>query len=234
MAKLILKQQEPPKGSWLHHHGSQVAYAGFIALLLLISLGILFAFRPSPVALQSQPLPSISSATNPKVKAQYLSDWEKLTIMQNTYEQLAKSAGSREQAQVLLNQAEMAWQHLLIMTESTEQLGLSAQEKEQLVEEQAYQQDQWQARIHFAELRLEHFSEIAKIDPPITNDAQQPVSSTQAAVALPPSADELKTQAVADTLPSSKFIAQPPAGVKLPAGFCTLDGSGVCKPEASN
>ena len=80
MAKLILKQQEPPKGSWLHHHGSQVAYAGFIALLLLISLGILFAFRPSPVALQSQPLPSISSATNPKVKAQYLSDWEKLLL----------------------------------------------------------------------------------------------------------------------------------------------------------
>lgn len=231
MAKLILKQQEPPTGSWFSHYGSQVAYAGFIALLLMISLGVLFAFKPNIATLQIQALPPIASAANAQVKAQYLSDWEKLAEMQANYEQLAKAADSREQAQVLLNQAELAWQHLLIMSEATEKLGLNTQEQEQLVSDQAYQQDQWQARIHFAELRLERFADpaVAKSDSEV-NIPKLPVSDSSASMAP----TEAVNTAAANTLPNSKFIAQPPAGVKLPAGFCTLDGSGVCKPEASN
>lgn len=232
MAKLILKQQEPPTGSWFSHYGSQVAYAGFIALLLMISLGVLFAFKPNVAILQTQALPPIASATDAQVKAQYLSDWEKLAEMQASYEQLAKVASSREQAQVLLNQAELAWQHLLIMSEATEKLGLNTQEQEQLVSDQAYQQDQWQARIHFAELRLERFAEpaaVAKIDSEV-NMPESPVPDLSTSTA----STEAVNTAAANTLPNSKFIAQPPAGVKLPAGFCTLGGSGVCKPEASN
>lgn len=221
MAKLILKQQEPPKGSWLNHYSSQIAYAGFIVLLLLISLGVLFAFKPNVVAPQ-QALPALNSATDAQVKAQYLSDWDKLVQMQATYEQLAKTASSQEQAQVLLNQAEMAWQHLLIMTESAEKLGLSKQQLQQLNAEQAYQQDQWQARIHFAELRVERFSEHLTIKTAPDSD-----TSTN-------NAESVSAQTVSNTLPNSKFIAQPPAGVELPAGFCTLNGSGICKPEANN
>lgn len=232
MAKLILKQQEPPTGSWFSHYGSQVAYAGFIALLLMISLGVLFAFKPNVATLQTQTLPPIASATEAQVKAQYLSDWEKLAEMQASYEQLAKVANSHEQAQVLLNQAELAWQHLLIMSEATEKLGLNTKEQEQLVSDQTYQQDQWQARIHFAELRLERFAEpaaVAKIDSEV-NMPELPVPDSSAST----TSTEAVNTAAANTLPNSKFIAQPPAGVKLPAGFCTLDGSGVCKPEASN
>lgn len=215
MAKLILKQQEPLKGSWFSHYGSQIAYAGFIVLLLAISLGVLFTFKPSSVAVPVQVLPLLTSATDAQVKSQYLSDWNKLIEMQASYERLAKMANSREQAQILLNQAEMTWQHLLIMTEATEKLGLNAQEKAQLSLEQAYQQDQWQAQIHFAELRLERFSE------------QTPIANAS----VEPNKPELASTQVVDTLPNNKFIAQPPAGVQLPAGFCTLNGSGVCKPE---
>lgn len=114
------------------------------------------------------------------------------------------------------------------MSESVGNLGLASAEKQQLETEQAYLQDQWQARIHFSELRLERF-----------NAQKQPQDATQAVnvpveLAPTPPSNEATTQATPDVLPSSKYIAQPPAGVVLPAGFCTLNSSGVCKPEANN
>lgn len=231
MAKLILKQQDSPKGSWLNHYGSQVAYAGFIALLLIIALGILFTFKSTPVvAVQAAPV--LDSATDAKLKATYLSDWAKLTEMQASYEQLAKTAGSHEQALALLNQAEMAWQHLLIMTEATEKLGLNAQDKQKLEAEHAYQQDQWLARIHFSELRVDRFSGQATTALP-TDTVKSETASTDT-VAATTSNEVVNPPPVTDVLPNSKYIAPPPAGVKLPAGFCTLNGSGVCKPEAAN
>lgn len=233
MAKLILKQQEPPKGSWLTHYGSQVAYAGFIALLLLISLGILVAFKPSvnATALSSLPIPTLASATDAQAKAQYATDWAKLNDMQSTYEQLAKDSNSYDKSMALLNQAEQAWQHLLIMSESVGNLGLASAEKQQLETEQAYLQDQWQARIHFSELRLERFN-TQKQPQDVMQTVNVPVEL--APTPVPPAANDATTQATPDVLPSSKYIAQPPAGVVLPAGFCTLNSSGVCKPEANN
>lgn len=232
MAKLILKQQEPPKGSWLSHYGSQIAYAGFITLLLMIFLGILFAFKPNFNTIQ--PLPTLDSATEPSAKSHYISDWEKLKQMQATYEQLAKDANSHTQASLLLNQAEMAWQHLLIMSESIDQLGLNTSDKKQLEAEQAYLQDQWQARIHFSELRLERFSNAAPQAAALLEDTTKAMNLDVNAVATSTNNDLAQTKAVADVQPSNKYIAQPPADVKLPAGFCTLDNAGICKPEASN
>lgn len=231
MAKLILKQQEPPKSSWLNQYGSQVAYARFIALLLIISLGIFFAFKPN-VAVQAQP--KLDSATNVSVKAQYLSDWQKLNEMELSYEQLAKTVDSYDQALVLLNQAEMAWQHLLIMTELADTLSLSANDKKQLAVEQAYLQDQWQARIHFSELRLERFGDPVQQVADTPPDSVQLISSATNAVNVPTTTEFPHAQAVADGQPSNKYITQPPAGVELPAGFCTLNSAGVCKPETSN
>lgn len=49
-----------------------------------------------------------------------------------------------------------------------------------------------------------------------------------------PTTDSTAAQPVSSVQTSNKYIAQPPADLKLPAGFCTLDSSGVCKPEASN
>lgn len=228
MAKLILKQPKPSKGSWFSHYGSQLAYAGFIVLLLIISLGILFAFKPQPKPVQL--LPTLNSAIKPELKSQYLSQWEQLNQMQATYEELAKSISSEQQALALLNQAEMAWQHLLIMSESVDDLGLNTNEKKQLEAEQAYLQDQWQARIHFSELRLERFK---------NQTLQQEQVQTAALPEKPtpvdePTTDSTAAQPVSSVQTSNKYIAQPPADLKLPAGFCTLDSSGVCKPEASN
>ncbi|MFZ1343195.1 hypothetical protein [Thiothrix eikelboomii] len=222
MAKLILKQPKPPKGSWLSHYGSQLAYAGFIGLLLIISFGMVFAFKPHSTVMQA--LPTIDSAVEPQLKSQYLSDWEQLNEMQATYEQLAKEVSSEEHALALLNQAEIAWQHLLIMSESVAQLGLNASDKKQLEAEQAYLQDQWQARIHFSELRLERFKSQEQT-------ADLPEKSAKV-VSL--NADNAASQPVVAGQPSNKYIAQPPADLKLPAGFCTLDSAGVCKPETSN
>lgn len=231
MAKLILKQQEPPQGSWFTHYSSQVAYAGFIALLLLISLGILFAFKP--ITTSSQALPRLDSATNTQVKSHYLSDWQKLEEMRLRYEQLAKTANTHDQALVLLNQAEMAWQHLLIMSESTDALGLNDSDKKQLLIEQSYLQDQWQARIHFSELRLDRFSNQVQQSTDAGKDSNKVLSSaTDSANA--PAVELTNQQAVAEMQPSNKYIVQPPAGVELPAGFCTLNGSGTCKPDSNN
>ena len=232
MAKLILKQQEPPKGSWFTHYGSQVAYAGFIALLLLISLGILVAFKQSSNAVALQPLPSLNSAAALPAKSQYLKDWAKLNEMQTVYEQLATETSAEDKATLLLNQAEMAWQHLLIMSESVSSLGLDAAEKKQLEQEQAYLQDQWQARIHFAELRLDRFNQIQQAE-------QTPESSTQVvtlktdALAAPIAVEVIPTRPSTDAQPTNKYIVQPPAGVELPVGFCTLNGANACKPEAN-
>jgi len=230
MAKLILKQQELPKSSWLTHYGSQVAYVGFIALLLLISLGILVAFKPS--ASMGRPLPSLSSATEPRIKSQYLQDWEKLNGMQASYEEQAKDVSSYDKALVLLNTAESGWQQLLIMSESTDQLGLNSLDQKDLEEQESYLQDQWQARIHFSELRLDRFSnsrqaqafkDTAQLEA-VSNKTLNPATSVNA----------VAKQSVAEGQPSNKYIAQPPAGVELPAGFCTLQGAGACKPAASN
>lgn len=227
MPKLILKQQEPPKSSWLHHYGSQLAYASFIGLLLVISMGILVAFKPSATVVE-MPLPTLNSATDARAKSQYLSDWDKLKEMQMAYEQLAKDTESYDKSLILLNQAEMAWQHLLIMSEAVDTLGLSASDKQELEEEQAYLQDQWQARIHFSELRLERFS---------TSSVQQAASSTESAAVVTLKSDAVTQPMTAElpqVQPTNKYIAQPPAGIELPAGFCTLNSAGVCKPETSN
>ena len=232
MAKLILKQQEPPKGSWFTHYGSQVAYAGFIALLLLISLGILVAFKQNSNPIALQPLPSLNSAAALPAKAQYLKDWAKLNEMQTVYEQLATDTSAEDKATLLLNQAEMAWQHLLIMSEAISSLGLDVAEKKQLEQEQAYLQDQWQARIHFAELRLDRFNQIQQAQ-------HAPESSTQVvtiktdSLATPMVPEVTPTQPIADAQPTNKYIVQPPAGIELPAGFCTLNGANACKPEAN-
>lgn len=230
MAKLILKQPKPSKGSWLSHYGSQLAYAGFIVLLLIISLGILFAFKPNPIVVQA--LPTLDSAINPKVKSQYLSYWEQLNEMQATYEQLAKETSSEMQALALLNQAELAWQHLLIMSESVDQLGLNVADKQQLEAEQAYLQDQWQARIHFSELRLERLKNAGQTA--ALSKSAKVVSLNAGTTPVQTENDLAQTQPIMAIQPSNKYIAPPPADLKLPAGFCTLDSSGVCKPEASH
>lgn len=226
MPKLILKQHEPTKSSWLTQYGSQIAYAGFIVLLLLVSMGILFTFKPT--SKPDLPPPNLESATDLTVKVQYLSDWSELKRMQENYERLAKDTSSYEKSLVLLNQAEMVWQHLLIMSESVDKLGLNEHEKKALEEEQAYLQDQWQSHIHFSELRLDRFTHQKQ------NAAAELVPVAGDVVTKTASSATTATQAVLDSLPNSKYIAAPPAGVELPAGFCTLDGSGTCKPAANN
>ena len=232
MPKLILKQQASThKISWFRQHASHLAYAGFVGLLLIISLGISLTFKPM-IPSSSFPLPSLDSATDIKLKAKYLDDWEKLSVMQTNYEDLAKNTKTHDQALILLNQAEMAWQHLLIMSEAVDDLGLSAAEKKALEEQQAFLQDQWSARVHFSELRLDRFNtaETASSNPEQLTTAATPLPTEQvieqdsAAISTP------ATELTASVPTNTKYIAQPPAGVELPAGFCTLDGSKECKP----
>ncbi|PID49505.1 MAG: hypothetical protein CR991_05590 [Proteobacteria bacterium] len=223
MAKLLIKR-EIEEVSWLKQFVQSWPYMGMLLLLLTAATLIVWQlqtaapFSPITSDPDSKKTLSLDSASDKAALAAFLTEQEQLRLFEREYQLLLKqNIHEWESHLVLSNHVEMVLQHLAIMDELIEPMGLSSSESKDLQAEQRYLKDEWQAKQHFHELRLSSLQPEALQTEGLQTIASQQVSDVDT---TPPVA-------------ASRF-AVPPDGVELPPGFCTLGGSGACKPDASN
>jgi len=211
MPKLVIKQDVGVAGrkarqdKWLS--------LGGLLLLVVAVAGTAYFFTRPVVTSPTQGALLLDSAENSEAKARYLS-------MHNVFNELASDYGKTsaqglddyQKNTQLLDQSEEILVHLDEMNILSEELGLSSGEYKKLFNRHQFNKDYWQAKSHFRELRISRFEAAGGAVDPIVPQAEVDVADK----------------------PKKFQFAKPPAGMKLPDGFCDLsDPAASCKPEGN-
>lgn len=212
MPKLIRKQATDKSSEGLSKSG----------WLTLLALSIVTVLAVGGWFLSSSSKPKkdeVVQALPVEIRSEYEKHRYSVRALDVAYNaQLKRKQESKEQIESLISQIKLSLQHLDDMDLLILDAGLEGNESDQILEKIQYQKDDWQAKLHFQELRLtrlvpDEFSAEASLD-----DMQAfPEDS------VPPSL-------------SQRFqFAKPPEGVELPSDACTItaDGDQACKPDLS-
>ena len=208
MAKLVIKQELSPevkKHKWV----LRMQWLMLLALILIVILVFAAWFNakpPKPVAVvastaKSQLLMALPTEPSYQVAAANLNK-----LMQQFEQTEAKGTESYEKNAQLFQQAETILTQLAGLDVIIANSHLTEQQAEKLTEQQAYQQDYWEAKLQFHRLRMERLkaSQLKRQGTPVMS-AQAQLSPSADASGLPP---------------------------ELPAGVCPLTGpdAAKCKP----
>lgn len=212
MTKLVIKQETTPVSWWKQYKTLWLSSALLLALIAAVIL-IKWPLQSYNVSSDVPVTMALSSASDEQAKAMFLAEQQQLVAFTREYQQLRATETDELQKNIqLLNHSELVIQHLAWMDSLIAPIGLENTELDALQRQQQYLKDDWRAKQHFHELRLASLQGENAVSVQVTLDQNQVIP----------------IQPIAN-----KNLAEPPEGMELPAGFCTLDGDGVCKPEAS-
>ncbi len=232
MPKLIVKQ-ETENSSWSQNYLKWLSITGFGALLLFVASMVVPDLVSSNAS--SSPSLSVDTASNAAAKSAYQLQQQQFSGLDKAYKSLAASGVDGYQQNLALHyQTGTILQHLDAMDAEIDQMGLADTELVALLERQQYLQDYWQAEQHFRQLRLVHFEQSHKVAE--AEPAPVAISQADASTEYPthPVAADSAVDIIEPAPTTSRFLATPPPGVELPAGFCTLEGPNACKPSADD
>ncbi len=217
MPKLVIKQDvetadpQVRQSKWL-------SLGGLLLLLAAVAATAYFFTRPVVTSPFQQAL-VLDSARNATIKAEYLSMYKVFNELGREYEELSSQGLDNYEKNIrLLDKSGEILLHLENMSVLVDQLGLDDVEYQQLINRHQFNEDYWQAKSHFRQLRVSRFE---------TSGKRFDVSGSGGA-------SDSFAQDVAPADKPKKFqFAKPPAGMELPEGFCDLSNPGSCKPEAT-
>jgi hypothetical protein len=206
MAKLVIKQELSPevkKHKWV----LRIQWLMLLTLILIVILAFAawFSAKPAKVVTastaKSQLLMSLPNEPSYQVAAGKLNK-----LMQQFEQAEAKGAESYEKNTQLFQQAETILTQLAALDSIIADMHLNDEQAQKLTEQQAYQQDYWEAKLQFHRLRMERLKA-----------SQTKLQGTQV------------LSAQAKLSPSADASGFPP---ELPSGVCPLTGpdAAKCKP----
>lgn len=224
MPKLVIKQDLPEPST-------QEKLEGVLRLVLPVLLLVVTAAVALSLYLVREPeatqlvAPASSGFEPPPV---YQRQEERLKAMVSEFDaQEREGVDGHDKHAALLDKASQILQQLVEMDGIAEGLGIAAKDKQVLLARNQYQQDYWEAKRVFHDLRLARFMQAA----PPAIAGTEPVSASK----LSPRQPEV-TGGVADNVaqPTSTPVGAAEAKPDLPADFCPLFGPGAaaCKPGA--
>lgn len=227
MPKLIIKQDLPEPSA--QEKLESILRLLLPVLLLLVTAAVALSFYLAREPEKADMAVSSASGASVEMPLVYKRQEERLTAMIHEFdeEEREEIEGSDKHA-ALVAKANAILQQLSEMNGIVEGLGIAVKDKQALLAQHRYQQDYWESKRIFHNLRLARFD----------NDAQKPgATNVQSAVAVVPApvTTEPVEKVVADNREPEPTHTEANPKVDLPADFCPLFGPGAaaCKAGAT-
>lgn len=258
MAKLIVKHELPPPTPL--EKLAEIAQIVLPVVLVVVVIAVAVSLYLSSFSGSSSNKTVAAIPSSPAVTTQlpdsYLSEANRLDAMALEFDDLlSKSKEDYNKHQQLVDKAEAILAQVSKMDALVADMSLPDTDKKILQNRHQYQKDYWESKLVFHRLRMARFK---MNDTPVTVETGEiqesakavnvqgaQAAGTSADLAQPEDVEPVTTESVeepvrADTVSTESVdvtgktaAAGPPAGVKLPDGFCPLFGPGAAECKAN-
>lgn len=224
MPKLVIKQDLPEPSTQEKLEGALRLILPVLLLVVTAAVALSLYLAREPEPLERVAAPAYGFDIPPVYKRQA----ERLAALEHAFETQEKEGlEGYDKHSALVGKSDEILQQLSEMDGIVEGLGIAAKDKQSLLARHQYQQDYWEAKRVFHDLRLTRFAADGQ-----KQQAVLPGNEAAAAPAKTEPAKNVTTSNGVQPVAANAGESAPPA--ELPADFCPLFGPGAaaCKPGA--